>query len=135
MNDERNRMGGERREISGYSQPIDHRSSGMTHCNFRERLPDRLSVERCPPGGPAGIGELTEMDHLMHGHRQERLPDRPHLVLKARWHGPGRPIEARLADLLEPCEVLGPETAIGLEHFVEGRVRARVVRRRRALAE
>src|SRR6185312_4135062 len=44
MNNERNRMGWERREISGDSRSIDHRSSDMTHCNFGERLPDRLSV-------------------------------------------------------------------------------------------
>src|SRR6185312_13996760 len=38
-------MGWEGREIPGNPRPIDHLSSGMTHRNSGERLPDRLSLD------------------------------------------------------------------------------------------
>ena len=78
----------------------------------------------CAFGGPAGISELTEMDHLVHGHRQVRLTDRSHLVLEPRRHRLRRPIEARLPDLFEPCKILRPEVTVGSEDLVEGRVLA-----------
>src|SRR3954469_5386807 len=93
------------------------------------------SDEGLPTGGPSDVGDLTEMEHLVKRHRQERLALGPRVVWEPRGHGGGRPFEARLPDLFEPGEVLRPEVAEGREDLGEGGINGRVVRRGRALPE